>query len=57
MISIVINGGSDALLVIKESLIKKIPTLLLAGTKGCADLIVKAISFNEIEYNFKSFIF
>ncbi len=44
MISILINGGSDSLFLIKYNLENHIPTLVLAGTKGCADLIVKAIS-------------
>ena len=49
MISILINGGSDSLFLIKYNLENKIPTLILAGTKGCADLIVKAISMFPIK--------
>ena len=39
---IVINTDTD-------NLENKIPTLILAGTKGCADLIVKAISMFPIK--------
>jgi len=49
MISIVINGGFDALLVVKENLNKQIPTLILAGSKGCSDLIAKALTLSNIE--------
>jgi len=52
MISIVINGGFDALLIIKENLINQIPTLILAGSKGCSDLVAKVLSLPNIEYFF-----
>lgn len=49
IVSIVLNGGSDCLLIVKENIIKKVPTLLLAGSKGVTDLICKVIALNELE--------
>jgi hypothetical protein len=49
MISVVLNGGFDCLRIIKENLSKKVPTLLLAGSKGTADLICKIVNFKKDE--------
>lgn len=47
LISILINGGIDSLLVVKENLTKKVPTLLLSGSKGATDLICKIITSQD----------
>ncbi len=39
---------------IKYNLENHIPTLILAGTKGCADLIVKAISIPPLKHSNKN---
>ena len=45
MILIVVQGGPNTLLTVEESLKKNVPVLVLADSKGCADLIANACSF------------
>ncbi len=42
MILIVVQGGPNTLLTVEESLKKNVPVLVLADSKGCADLIANA---------------
>jgi len=44
MILIVVQGGPNTLLTVEESLKKNVPVLVLADSKGCADLIANACS-------------
>jgi len=44
MVLIVVQGGPNTLKTVEETLLKKIPVLILAGSKGCADLISNACS-------------
>lgn len=44
MVLIVVQGGPGTLLTVSESLEMNIPVLVLADSKGCADLIANACS-------------
>ncbi len=56
MISIIINGGLDCLLVVKENILKKMPTLLLEGTKGLNFYQRLFIAFIFINYKYLKLI-
>ncbi len=56
MISIIINGGLDCLLVVKENILKKTPTLLLEGTKGLNFYQRLFIAFIFINYKYLKLI-
>ncbi|CAF1036957.1 unnamed protein product [Brachionus calyciflorus] len=49
MIQICVHGDFDTLCSIRQSLESRVPILVLAGSKGCADLIANAL--NQIEPN------
>ena len=49
MILIVVQGGPNTLLTVEESLKKNVPVLVLADSKGCADLIANACASNKSE--------
>ena len=42
MVLIVVQGGPNTLLTVAEAIKQKTPVLILAGSKGCADLISNA---------------
>ena len=46
MVLIVVQGGPNTLLTVVESLRQNIPVLILADSKGCADLIASACGSN-----------
>lgn len=47
MVLIVVQGGPNTLLTVAESLAQNIPVLILADSKGCADLISNACASNK----------
>ena len=47
MILIVVNGGPNTLLTVIESLKEQVPVLILAESKGCADLIANACTIDK----------
>lgn len=49
MILIVVNGGPNTLLTVIESLKEEVPVLILAESKGCADLIANACAISKPE--------
>lgn len=50
MILIVVQGGPNTLLTVEESLKQNVPVLVLADSKGCADLIANACLLGRPEY-------
>lgn len=46
-ILVCLNGQYESLLLVKESLREKVSVLVLAGTKGCADLIANALIYDS----------
>lgn len=49
MILIVVQGGPNTLRTVEESLKKNVPVLVLADSKGCADLIANACAFCSMD--------
>ena len=50
MILIVVQGGPNTLITVEESLKQNVPVLVLADSKGCADLIANACLANKPEW-------
>ncbi|CAF0758789.1 unnamed protein product [Brachionus calyciflorus] len=51
MILIVVQGGPNTLFTVEETIKQSIPVLILAESKGCADLIVNACNLTRINDN------
>ena len=47
MILVCVNGGYDSLILIQESLKNRVPILMVKGTNGMADLVIRVFEYRD----------